>query len=120
MFRDTKSHRIVSLHFLCSPGIFFGLRPSAPKYALTELYRNLSYETLSGTKNLEFESVSHVISEMSFFIKRSTLANIKRKEKEDEKSIQEIEKTRHFVENPVEFSEEVIDGLFKNLEHKKV
>ena len=110
----------MSLHFLCSLGIFFGLRPSTPKYALTELCQNLSYETLSRTKNLEFESVSDVISEMSFFIKRSTLAHIKRKEKEDEKSIREIEKTRHFVENPVEFSEEVIDGLFKNLQHKKL
>ena len=120
MFRDTKSHRIVSLHFLCSLGIFFGPRPSTPKYTLTELYQDLSYETLSGTKNLEFESVSDVISEMSFFMKQSTLANKKRKEKEDEKSIQEIKKTRHFVEKPDEFSEEVIDGLFKNLEHKKV
>ena len=35
MFGDTKSYGVVSLHFLCSPGIFFGLRPSVPKYALT-------------------------------------------------------------------------------------
>ena len=50
MFRDTKSNGVVSLHFLCSLEIFFGLRPSIPKYALTELYQNLSYETLSGKK----------------------------------------------------------------------
>ena len=57
---------------------------------------------------------------MSCFIKQSTLANIKTKEKEDEKRIQDIEKTRNFLEKPDEFSEEVIDGLFKDLEHKKV
>ena len=57
---------------------------------------------------------------MSCFIKQSTLANIKTKEKGDEKRIQEIEKTRNFLEKPDEFSEEVIDGLFKDLEHKKV
>ena len=57
---------------------------------------------------------------MSCFIKQSTYANIKRKEKGDEKRIQEIEKTRNFLEKPDEFSEEVIDGLFKDLEHKKV
>ena len=57
---------------------------------------------------------------MSFFIKQSTLANIKTKEKEDEKSIQEIEKTRNFVENPDEFTEELTGGLFKDLEHEKV
>ena len=56
---------------------------------------------------------------MSCFIKQSTLANIKTKE-EDENRIQEIEKTRNFLEKPDEFSEEVIDGLFKDLEHKKV
>ena len=43
-------------------------------------------------RNHEFESVSDLIGELSFLIKQSTLANIKRKE-EDEKSIQETEKT---------------------------
>ena len=57
---------------------------------------------------------------MSFFIKQPTLANIKTKEKKDENSIQEIEKTRNFVENPNEFTEELIAGLFKDLEHEKV
>ena len=50
MFKDKKSHRILSLHFLYSLGIFFGLRPSIQKYARTELYQNLSYETLSAAK----------------------------------------------------------------------
>ena len=62
MFKDTKSHGIVSLYFLCWLGTFFGLRPLIRKYALTELYQNLSYETLSGTKIHEFESVSDLIS----------------------------------------------------------
>ena len=57
---------------------------------------------------------------MSFFIKQSTLANIKRKGKEDENSIQKIENAWNFVEKTDEFSEEVSDGLFKDLEHKKV
>ena len=110
----------MSLHFLYSLGTFFGLRPLIRKYALTELYQNLSYETLSGTKKHEFESVSDLISELNFSIKRSTLANIKRKEKKDEKSIEEIEKTHNFVQKPDGFSEDITDGLFKDLEHKKV
>ena len=63
--------------------------------------------------------MSGLIGELRVFIKQSTLANIKRKEKGDKKSIQEIEKTRNFVENPDEFSEEVIDGLLKTLNIKK-
>ena len=94
-----------------------------PQFQNTHLQNyilNLSYETLSGTRNHEFESAPVLISELSFFIKRSTLVIIKKKEKEDEKSIPEIEKTRNFLEKPDEFSEEVIDGLFKDLEHKKI
>ena len=94
-------------------------RPSFPKYTFTELYQNLSYETLSGTRNREFENVSNIIGELGFFIKQSILASIKRKE--HEKSIQEIEKkTRTFVEMPDEGSEEVIDGSFKDIEHKQI
>ena len=63
--------------------------------------------------------MSGLIGELSSFIKQSTLVNIKRKEKGDKKSIQEIEKTRNFVEKPDEFSEEVIDGLLKTLNIKK-
>ena len=63
LFKETKSHGIVSLHFLCSLGIFFGLQPSIRKDALIELYQNRSYGTLSGTKNHEFESVSDLISD---------------------------------------------------------
>ena len=120
MFKDTKSHGIVYFHFLCWLGTFFGLGPLIRKYALTEFYQNLSYETLSETKIHEFESVSDLISELNFSIKRSTLANMKRKGKKDEKSIQEIEKTRNSVEKPDGFSEDITDGLFKDLEHKKV
>ena len=69
LFKETKSHGIVSLHFLCSLGIFFGLQPSIRKDALIELYQNRSYGTLSGTKSHEFESVSDLISELNFFIK---------------------------------------------------
>ena len=66
MFKDTKSHGLVSIQFLCALGIYFGFHISIPKYAITELYKNLSYETLSGERDLEFEAISYLISEMSF------------------------------------------------------
>ena len=43
VFKNRKSHELVSLHFLCSLRAFFGLWLSIPKYAVTELYQNLSY-----------------------------------------------------------------------------
>ena len=85
MFKDTESHRLVSIQFLCALGIFFGLDTSIPKYALMELYRNLSYETLSGARNLEFDVISDLVGERQFQIKNSTLLNMKRKEDKTKK-----------------------------------
>ena len=50
-----------------------------------ELYRNLSYEILSGARDLEFQATSDLICEKSFQINNVTLLNIKRKEKQDKK-----------------------------------
>ena len=83
MFKDTSSHGLVSLQFLCALGIFFRIDKSIPKSAITELYKNLSYETLRSARDLYFQAVSDLILEVNFQIKRSTLLNRKRKEKED-------------------------------------
>ena len=59
---------------------------SVPKNAITELYKNFSYEILSGARNLEFSVISDLILEISFEIKRLTWLSRKRKEEEDEKT----------------------------------
>ena len=86
MFKDTKSHGLVSVRFLYALGMFLGLDVSAPKNAITELYKNFSYKILSGARNLEFSVISDLILEISFEIKRLTRLNRKRKEEEDEKT----------------------------------
>ena len=55
MFKDTKLHGLVSLQFLCAMDIFFGSDISLSKDALTKLYFNLSFKTLSGGRNISFE-----------------------------------------------------------------
>ena len=47
MFKDAQSHGLVSIQFLCALGIFFGLNVSISKYALTNVYKKLLYETLN-------------------------------------------------------------------------
>ena len=79
MFKDTESHGLVSIQFLGALGIFFGLDTSISKYALMELYKNLSYETLSGARNLEFDAISDLVGEINFQTKNSTFLNLKRK-----------------------------------------
>ena len=48
MFKDTKSHGLVSLQFLSALNIFFGGDIGLSKDTITELYKNLLLETLSG------------------------------------------------------------------------
>ena len=90
MFRDTNSHGLVSLQFLGALGRFFGLDTFVPKNAITELYENLSYETLSDARNLEFDVISDLLSGLSFMIKKTTLSNRDRQGKEDKKVMKKI------------------------------
>ena len=69
MFKDTNSYGLVSLQFLCALGIFLGVDKSIPKIAITELYINLSYKTLSGARDLDFQAISDLVLEVNFQIK---------------------------------------------------
>ena len=80
MSRDTHSHGLVdSIQFLGVLGILFGVGIKAPKDARTELYKNLSNSTLSGANEFSFEYFSDLTSAVSFKIKKSTLANRRRR-----------------------------------------
>ena len=83
MLRYTKSHGLVSLQFMGVLGIFFGVGLKESKDAITQLYKNLSYATLSGANDFNFDAVSDLISSLSFSIKKITLANRDRKEIDD-------------------------------------
>ena len=120
IFRYTKSHGLVSLQFLGVLSIFFCAGTRESKNATTELYKNLSYATLSGASDFNFDAFSDLISSLSFSIKKITLANRDRREVEDAKNAKEIIDTTTFVPLPDLFEQEVADDKFEDLEHKKV
>ena len=119
MFKDTKSHGLVSIQFLCALGIFFGLHIQIHKHAITELYRNLLYETLSGARDLEFQANSDLIGEMSFKIKNTTLSNIKRKEEEDKKVVLTLKNHMTSLKNPKNLKKSQRRACTKTLNMKK-
>ena len=84
------------------------------------MYKNFSYETLSGARDLNFQAVSDLILEVNFYIKRSTLLNTKRKEEEDNESNLKIKEERDFFELIDQFEETLVEYLFNSLEHKKI
>ena len=69
---------------------------SLSKNALTELYYDLSYETLSGGRDLKFDVILDLTADMSFQMKGSTLLNLKRKSKQDKKSNNDIKNSQDF------------------------
>ena len=71
MFKDTKSHRLVSLQFLSALNIFFGGDVQLSKDTITKPYKKLSLETLSRKQNIEFGKVSNLTAHVNFKMKHS-------------------------------------------------
>ena len=93
------------------------------KNALTELYCNLSFETLSGSRDFNFEVISDLTAGMSFQMKHSTLLNLKRKSEQDKKSSNDIKNYHEFFKKPgvdEEFENKIKEDLFEVLEHTKI
>ena len=117
MFCYTKSHGLVSIQFLGVLGIFLGAGAKESKNAINELDENLSYATLSGANNFNFDAISDLIGRLRFPTKKSTLANRDRREKEDAEKAKEITDTTTFVELPDPLEQAIVNDLFKKLEH---
>ena len=107
MFKNTNSHGIISLPFL---GLllhyFHDLKSmNLVNTATTELYKNLSYMTLSGGRQLEFQDVSDLIAQLSFSIKSYTILNQKQAKIENEILAKKISNGQSFnpkIENPLD------------------
>ena len=121
MFKDTDLQGLVSIQFMCVLGKFFGVDVLTLKSTISELYMNLSYETLSGAGNVDFQAVSNLTSDMTFRINKASLENIKRKEQEDVKTSENVSDSFGFIGETEDqkFKKELDDDLSTNLEHKK-
>ena len=119
MFRYAKSHDLVSIQFLGVLSLFFGAGTRESKNAITELYKNLSYATLHGADNFNFDAISDLISSLSFCIKKRTLPIGDRREVEDAKNTKKIIDTTTFVPLPDPFEQDIINDQFEDFEHKK-
>ena len=72
LFKNTNSHGLVSLPFLGLIPYYLEITDhSLIKNATTELYQNLSYMTLSGARDFQFEAISDLIAQLFFLTKKS-------------------------------------------------
>ena len=122
LFKNTGSHGLVSPPFLGLLLHFFESSQDLKftKNATTELYKNLSYMSLSGARNFEFDAVSDFIAHLSFIIKGNTIENTKMREIENDFLAKKINDGRIFeskIQDPLDDVIEILDD--PNPEHKK-
>ena len=120
MFHHTNPHSLVSLPFLGALKHYFDVNDfSQIKNALTELYQNLSYITLSGARDFEFSAVFDLAARISYLIKVATLSNINQMERVDRENAYKINESVSFISKTEKPLEAVIDVIGEDIEHKK-
>ena len=116
-----KSHGIVSLPFLGLLQYYLEENnQSLIKNAISELYYNLGYLTLSGARDFNFNAVSDSTARLSILLKHATLGNKKMREIENEVLAQKINGGRVFepkIDDPLDDVVEII--YVPDVDHKK-
>ena len=79
LFKDTKSHGLVSLQFLSALNLFIGGSVENSKNAMSEIYHKLTYETLSRAIEIRFEWISNLVSCIKYKLHHSALLGTERK-----------------------------------------
>ena len=120
MFKDTKSHGLVSLQFLLALNINFGEDVSLSKDTITELYKNLSFRPLSGGQQIEFEKMSDLTAHINFKMKHSILSNLDDQDLAAKKKMKMLRKHEFFKKSSDEdnFEESIIEDLINNEPYK--
>ena len=122
IIKHANSHGLVSLPFLGLIQYYlekndFSLIKNAP----TEIDSNLSYITLSGAREFNFNAVSDLTARLSILLKQATLQNVRETENSHARNAYNINKGRLFVpkiEDPLDTVIEILDDT--NVEHKKM
>ena len=120
LFKNTKSHGLVSLPFLGLIQFYLEKDDRLIKNSLTELYGNLSYMTLSGARDFQFEAVSDLTAKLSFLLKQATINNTRVRELEHLATAKLINDERNFeptIQGELDDLLEILDE--PDIEHKK-
>ena len=121
MFRDTNSHGLVSLPFLGILQYYLEKNDlSLIKKALTELYSNLSYITISGARDFDFTALSDLIAKSFFLLKAATRSDMQDMDKSDIQNSYNINKEPLFVSKKEDPLDVVTDILDEPVKHKKM
>ena len=123
MFKDAKSHGLVSLQVLSALNIFFGGDIRLSKDTITELHKNLSLEAVSRQQQIEFEKISDLTSHINFKMTRSMFSNLDRKDQYNAENNEKVKEMHEFFKKASdgeEFDGKIIEDILEPYEHKKI
>ena len=115
LYKGTKSHGLVSPQFLSALNLFFGGNIQLSKDTITELYENLTIETLSGKRQPKFDKILDIISDMKFTMQRSIMSTVKSNEK--------IKQKYNFVEQKNDHEKveaEIVSDIIKDVPYEHI
>ena len=102
-----------------------GVDIQTSKDKIAKLYKNLSFKTLSGEQQVEFEKISDLSAYIHFKMKHSVLSNLENQNKDTKKNNKDVKNTYEFYKKPSDkdtFEKQIIEDIIKNepYEHKKI
>ena len=117
IFKDTESHGLASVQFLSALNLFFGGDTKLSKDTITELYKNLSLETLSGAEQVQFDKIYKLTAHINFKIKHSILAYIDDQGKAVKIKNKNVKDTYECFKKPSvedDFEHEIVEDILKD------
>ena len=117
IFKDTESHGLASVQFLSALNLFFGGDTKLSKDTITELYKNLSLETLSGEQQVQFDKIYKLTAHINFKIKHSILAYIDDQGKAVKIKNKNVKDTYELFKKPSvedDFEHEIVEDILKD------
>ena len=117
MFKDIKSHGLVSVQFLLALNLFFGGDVQLSEDTSTELYKNLSLRTLSGEQEVKFNKTSDLTAHINFKMKHSILANMDVHDKVTKSNNENVKDMYEFLKKPSDegnFEREIVEDVLND------
>ena len=98
---------------------FGGSIENSKNNTISELYQNLTFETLSGAREIQFEWISDLFLNITYKLQHCILLNIEKKKDSDTKKYNDLVKEIYdFDEKPSvddKFQEQIVVGILINV-----
>ena len=118
LFKDTKFHGLVSIQFLSAVYLSFGGSIENSKNTISEHYQNLTFETLSGARQIQFGWILDLVLHITYKLQHSFLLSTEKKDPDTKKYDDSVKEKYDFDEKPSvddKFEEQIVTDILNNI-----